>query len=74
MENEIFEEIYLYLICSSKAIKISLNQHAGLLRFLFAAVPLKVKKNGVEVVSRPLFYRIFFFNYFVMLHKLAKFH
>ena len=33
------------------------------------------KKKGVELVSRPLFYRIFYEKiYFVILHKLAKFH
>ena len=29
LENEILEEIYLYWICNSKAIKISPNQHTG---------------------------------------------
>ena len=39
---------------NSKAIKISPNQHAGLLRFLFTEHSLKIKK-GRELVSRPHF-------------------
>ena len=35
LENETFEVSYLYQICNSKAIEISPNQHADLLRLLF---------------------------------------
>ena len=41
-ENEIFEEIKIKLV---KIIKISPNQHAGLHRFLFTAVLLKIQKK-----------------------------
>ena len=59
LENEIFEAIYLYLICNSKAIEIIPNQHAGKsdqiqTRFLFTENSLKIKK-GLELVSRPHF-------------------
>ena len=62
-------------MCNSKAIKISPNQHAGLLRFLFTEDSLKFTKGPgtsfqatffTEVVDKKF--------YFVMLHKLAKFH
>ena len=46
------EEIYLYLICNSKAVEISTNQHAGLIRFLFTEDSLKIKQ-GLELASRP---------------------
>ena len=51
LENEIFEAIYLYQICNSKAIEISPNQQAGLLRFLFREDSLKTKQS-LELVSR----------------------
>ena len=41
-------------MCNSKAIEISPNQHAGLLRFLFTENSLKIKK-GLELVCRPHF-------------------
>ena len=47
LENEI-------QICNSKAIKISPNQHAGLLRFLFTEGSLKITKD-LELVSRSQF-------------------
>ena len=47
-------------MCNSKAVKISPNQHASLPRFLFTAVPLKIQKKDVILVSRPLFYRVFY--------------
>ena len=47
MENEVFEAIYLYYIIKFNiiAIKISPDQHAGLLRFLFTEDSLKIKKG-----------------------------
>ena len=54
LENEIFEAIYLYQICNSKAVEISPNQHAGLFRFLFIEDSLKTKQS-LELVSRPHF-------------------
>ena len=73
--NEIFEVNYLYQICNSKAIEICSNQHADLLRSLFTEDSLKIKK-GLELVSRPHFSYNFYDKklYFVILHKLAKFH
>ena len=41
-------------MCNSKAIEISPNQRAGLLRFLFTEDSLKIKKD-LELVSRPHF-------------------
>ena len=61
-------------MCNSKAIKISPNQYAGLLRFLFTEDSLKIKEPGTSF--QPTFF-IEFVDiklYFVMLHKLAKFH
>ena len=49
-----FEAIYLYYIFNSKAIKISPDQHAGLLRFPFTEDSLKIK-NGLVLVSSPNF-------------------
>ena len=58
----------------NKAIEISPNQHAGLLRFLFTEDTLKIEK-GLELVSRPHFSENFMTKfYLVMLHKLARFH
>ena len=54
LENEIFEAIYLYQICNSKAVEISPNQQAGLFRFLFIEDSLKTKQS-LELVSRPHF-------------------
>ena len=54
LENEIFEAIYLYQICNSKAVEISPNQRAGLFRFLFIEDSLKTKQS-LELVSRPHF-------------------
>ena len=71
MENE---TTYVYQICISRTIKISSNQHIGLLRFLFTENSLKIKK-GLELVPRPHFSYNFFINFFWwMLHKLGKFH
>ena len=41
-------------MCNSKAIEISPNQHADLLRFLFIEDSLKITE-GLELVSRPQF-------------------
>ena len=41
-------------MCYNKAIKISPNQYAGLLRFLFTEDSLKITK-GLELVSRSQF-------------------
>ena len=75
MENEIFEASYLYQVCNSKAMEICPNQHADLLRFPFTEDYLKIQK-GQELVSRPHFSKNFLIKtfYFVILHKLAKFH
>ena len=74
LENEIFEASFLYWICNNIALKICPNQHADLLRILFTEDSLKIKK-GLELVSRPYFSWNFFKKfYFVILHKLAKFH
>ena len=51
LENQIFEAIYLYYICNSKAIEICPNRDADFLRFLFTEDSLKIKK-GLELVSR----------------------
>ena len=59
MENEIFEATYIYYICNSKAIKISPNQHAELLGFLYTEDYLEIKKAHKHSVK---------------LHKLVKFH
>ena len=47
----------IILVCNSKAIEISSNQHTDLLRFLFTKDYLKIKKD-LELVSRPHFHRI----------------
>ena len=56
-------------------IQICPNQYADLHRILFTEDSLKIKK-GLELVFRPNFSYNFFNkkNYFVILHKLAKFH
>ena len=41
-------------MCNSKAIKISPNQHAGLLRFFFTEDSLNIKK-GLGLDSMPAF-------------------
>ena len=64
LENEIFEAIYLYYIFNSKAIKISPNQHAGLIRFLLTDDSLKIKKV-LELVSRPNFSNNFLIKKFI---------
>ena len=62
-------------IGSRKAIKICPKQHAVLLRILFTGDSVKIKK-GLGLVSRPHFSYNFFIkkNYFVILHRLAKFY
>ena len=49
-------------MCNSKAIEISPNQRAGLLRFLFTEDSLKINE-GLELVSRP------YFSYNLMIYK-----
>ena len=49
-----FEVSYLYLICISKTIKICLNQHTDLFRFLFSDDSSIIKKE-LQLVSRPYF-------------------
>ena len=73
MENEIFEASYLYQICNSKAIEIYRNQHADLLRYLFAEDSLKIKEHGISF--QATFFTEFFDKkiYFLVLHKLATF-
>ena len=74
LENEIFEAIYFYQICNSKALKISPNLHADLLRFIFTGDSLRIKQGPGTSFQVTFFIkfsdRIF---YFVMLLKLAKF-
>ena len=65
LEYEIFEAIYLYYICNSKAIKVSPNQHAGFLRLLFTEDSLNIKK-GLGLVSRSLFSYDFFIKMFIL--------
>ena len=55
LENGIFEAIYYYQICNSKTIKISPNQHAGLLKFFFTEDPLKVQKSVWKQFPGPFF-------------------
>ena len=62
-------------INKSKTIEICPNQHADLLRFLFAECSLKIKKGFGR--SSQVTYLIEFFDikcFFVILHKVAKFH
>ena len=73
MTKEIFEASYLYLIYNTKSIKNYPNQQADLHRIFLTEVSLKIKK-GLELVSRPHFSNNFLIkNYFVILHKLARF-
>ena len=46
-------------MCNSKAIKISPNQHAGLLTFLFTEDSLKITK-GLELVFLEFFDKNFY--------------
>ena len=71
LENEIFEGGSLYYICNSKSIKIYPNQHADLHRIFFTEDSLKIKKD-----LQAIFFEEFLDkkNYFVILHKLTKFH
>ena len=72
--NGIFEASYLCWICNSKSIKFCPNQHVDLHRIFFTDDFLKIKK-GLELASRRHFLLNFLIkNYFVTLHKLAKFH
>ena len=64
-ENEIFEGIYLYQVYNSKAIKISPNQHAGLLRILFTEDSLKIEKD-LKLVSRPQYSQNFSIKNFIL--------
>ena len=75
MAIEIFEASYLYYISNSKSIKICPNQHADLHRIFFTEDFLKIKK-GPGTSFQATFFVEFFNkkNYFVILHKLAKFH
>ena len=63
--NNLLEAIYLYYIYNSKAIKISPNQHAGLIRFLLTDDSLKIKKV-LELVSRPHFSNNFSIKQFIL--------
>ena len=58
LESQIFETIYLYYIFNSKTSKISPNQHAGLLRFLFTEDYLKIKKD-LELVFIEFFVKCY---------------
>ena len=62
-------------LCNSKAIEISPNQHADLLRFLFTEDSLNNKK-GPRTSFQTTFSKKFYDkkSYLVMLHKLTKFH
>ena len=73
--NEIFGASYLYWICNSKAFEICSNQYADFLRIIFTGDSLKIKK-GLEISFQATFFIEFFDKkfYFVILHKLAKFH
>ena len=64
LENEIFEAIYLYMTCNGKAIEISSNQHAGLVRFLLTEDSLKFKK-GLDLFSTLHFLYIFLIKKFI---------
>ena len=71
LENEIFEGSSLYYICNSISIKIYPNQDPDLHRIFCAEDSLKIKKG-----LQALFFQEFLDkkNYFVILHKLTKFH
>ena len=73
LENDIFEAIYLYETCSSKAIEIRPNQHARLLSFFLQRF---FSSRTWYQFPGPIFQMFFDKNiYFAMLlHKLAKFH
>ena len=62
-------------MCNSKVMEFCPNQHADLLTILFTEDSWKIRK-GLELVSRPHFAYTFLIkkNYFLILHKLAKFH
>ena len=52
-------------MCNGKTIKICLNQHAHLLRFIFTEDPLTINK-GLELVSRPYFLKNFLIKIFLL--------
>ena len=68
LENEIFKVIYVItcnMLCNNKAIKISLNQHVDLFRFLFTEDSLKIEK-GLELVSKQHFSQKFLIKSFIL--------
>ena len=73
MENEIFETSWSYWRCTSKTIKICQNQLASFLRFLFTEDFLKIRGSETTLLV-TFFVEIFYKNFFLTLHKLAKFH
>ena len=75
IKHNFYWKIHLHWICNRKAIKISPNQHAGLLNSFLHSIFWKYTK-GLDLVSRPQFSQNFFNEkfFFVILHKLAKFH
>ena len=52
-------------ICNCKAIKVSPNQYAGLLRLLFIEDSIKIKK-GLDLVPRPQFSYNFLIKHFIL--------